>query len=243
LTVLGLLGEPLLRFDASGVWVNRASPTAAADKLTVHGSGWAKVADGRVFAWHDHRLAPPPGMRPGSRAAWALPVVLEGKRTALRGEFVRVRRPTAWPWWLGAVVTLGVVFAVARCLPRIRSRLGVLLAGVGAFAALAATAGFVAGDPLSSGTQWFELGCIAVLALGALALLRARRHETRVFGATVVGVVAAVFVLPSLNVFWHGVVISALPAWVVRAAIVVAAVAGLAGSALGMWANEQEPVR
>jgi hypothetical protein len=241
--VLGLLGEPLLRFDASGVWVNRASPTAAADKLTTHGSGWAKVTGGRVFAWHDHRLAPPPGMRPGSRAAWALPVVLDGRRTALRGEFVRVRRPTSWPWWLGAVVTLGVVSAVAWRRPGIRSRLGVVLAGVGAAAALAATAGFVAGDPLSSGSQWFELGCTAVLALGALGLLRARSHETRVFGAAVVGLVAAVFVLPSLNVFWHGVVISALPASAVRAAIIVAAVAGLAGSALGLWANEQEPVR
>ena len=28
LLVRGLLGEPLLRFGASGVWVNRASPTA-----------------------------------------------------------------------------------------------------------------------------------------------------------------------------------------------------------------------
>ena len=34
LLVRGLLGEPVLRFEPSGVWVNRASPTAAVDRIT-----------------------------------------------------------------------------------------------------------------------------------------------------------------------------------------------------------------
>jgi hypothetical protein len=64
LVVKGVLGEPLLRFSSTGVWVNRRSPTAAANKLVASprggsGSGWTRVASGHTFVWHDHRLGPP----------------------------------------------------------------------------------------------------------------------------------------------------------------------------------------
>ena len=48
LLVRGLVGEPLLRFAAAGVWVNSGSPTAAADRLVKRGSGWLVVATNRT---------------------------------------------------------------------------------------------------------------------------------------------------------------------------------------------------
>ena len=57
--VLGDLREPMLRIDRTGAWANRASVTAAAEKLVQPGPGWKRVG-GSSFAWHDHRLAPPP---------------------------------------------------------------------------------------------------------------------------------------------------------------------------------------
>ena len=45
--VPGLLGEPMLRFSRSGVWVNRRSPTAAADGLVppaASGAPWTRRA-------------------------------------------------------------------------------------------------------------------------------------------------------------------------------------------------------
>ena len=57
-----------------------------------------------------------------------------------------------------------------------------------------------------------------------------------------VGVVAAVFGLSSLNVLWHGVIVSALPATAVRLAITVAFVGGVAAVVAGTAANEREEV-
>ena len=57
LLVLGLLGEPFLRFGPNGVWVNRASPSADADRLARRGTGWVQLADGAQPA-----LARPPAI-------------------------------------------------------------------------------------------------------------------------------------------------------------------------------------
>jgi len=238
--VLGLLAEPFLRFDPTGVWVNRASPTTAVDLLATHGRGWKRVAPAGTFAWHDHRLAPPAGMAAGTTRPWSLPLLVDGRRLQLRGEFVRVRRPAVWLWLGVALAALGLLCAAARIRPRARTALAATLAGVAAAAALAATTGFTVGDPLSGGSQWFELACTAVLAVIAAALLRVRDRSARAWGATMVGVVAAVFGLSSLNVLWHGVIVSALPATVARLAIAVALVGGLAAAVAGVAADERE---
>ncbi len=58
LLVLGLLGEPLLRFGPGGVWVNRASPSADADRLTRRGSGWLRLTSKHALLWHGLRCGP-----------------------------------------------------------------------------------------------------------------------------------------------------------------------------------------
>jgi hypothetical protein len=115
IVVQGYLGEPMLRFGPEGVWVNRASPTAATEKLTTEGSGWKRLSSRPELTWHDHRLAPPRGL--ASAAAWSLPLSA-GK---LRGVFVRARRPSPWPWLAGAIATFAAVGAAARGAPRRQS--------------------------------------------------------------------------------------------------------------------------
>jgi hypothetical protein len=58
LVVRGYLREPMLKFDARGVFANAASPTAQSDRLVKQGTGWVRVAGGRSYAWHEHRLTP-----------------------------------------------------------------------------------------------------------------------------------------------------------------------------------------
>ncbi len=226
LLVRGLLGEPLLRFGASGVWVNRASPTAAADRLAKRGSGWVRVTRTNAFLWHDHRLAPPPALQAGASARWSLPIVLDGRATALRGTFTRVGAPPLWPWIVAMLVAFGVVAALAHALPAKRSETAAAIAAIAAAGALTASTAFATGDTIARRTQWVEAGSAGVLALfAAIALLRHDR-SLRTWAAMVVGVVAVSLGLGSLSVFLHGVVVSSLPASFTRLATAVALVGG-----------------
>jgi hypothetical protein len=59
--VRGLLGEPVLSFSPSGVWANRRSPTAEADRIVPPAGGgahWTQLTHGHSYRWHDHRLSP-----------------------------------------------------------------------------------------------------------------------------------------------------------------------------------------
>jgi hypothetical protein len=92
--VLGDLDEPMLRFADDRVWVNLASPTAQANKLIVNpGKGWKLLRKSRTFAWHEHRLGPPPYQSGvyGPVAQWSVPVEVDGHRSSIGGSFVRAR--------------------------------------------------------------------------------------------------------------------------------------------------------
>jgi hypothetical protein len=165
--VRGLLGEDVLRFGADGVWVNTASPTAAADKLVPsHATGWVRLARGRTLTWHDHRLAPPP-LRPGGHAPWSLTLILDGQPVQLRGTFTRVAPPVWWPWLAAAALAGVVVTALVRRLPRRRVGVATALAGLAAIGALASSTGFAMGDAIASRAQWLEVASAVVLALVA----------------------------------------------------------------------------
>src|SRR5581483_3237582 len=78
--------------------------------------------------------------------------------------------------------------------------------------------------------------CTALLGLGALGALRLREPSTRSWAACVIGAVSVAFALPSLGVFWHGVVVSSLAPTLVRVLEMTAVVAGLGAAALGLAA-------
>jgi hypothetical protein len=229
--VKGLLGEPVLRFDDGGVWANASSPTAAADKLVPRrASGWIRRTRDHAFVWHDHRLAPPRSLR--TTAPWALPLTIDGRAARLSGTFERVPRPALWPWLLGALGVFALVALAGRRLPR--PELAASLAGVAAAAALAATTAFATGDAIARRAQWLEVASAVALALVAAASLVVGDRRLRIWAAMVVGIVAASLGLGSLGVFFHGVVISSLPAVVARLATGLAVVGGAAAAVLAV---------
>jgi hypothetical protein len=243
LLVRGALHEPLLRIDSSGVWVNADSPTATGDRLvSTSRHGWVHLSGGRTAVWHDHRLAPPPASTPGPVGRFVVPVDVNGAPAAISGTFVRVARPALWPWPAAAALFAGaIVIAIRR-----RSLRGPLTIGLGATAGLAALVEittFAVRDATTGGVAWLQLVTACVVA-GVLGILLLRlRGRARAHAAGVVGAVAAAVSFSSLPVFWHGVVISALPAVLARAVCAFAIVGGGAAAVLSFLPDFDEPVR
>ena len=147
--------------------------TAQAARLTVAGHGWRRVG-GSTFAWHDHRLAPPPydGGRTGTVARFVLPATLDGSRVTVGGTFVRYRRPSPWPWLAAAAAVVAAAVAAGRFLPSLRSSLALVL---GALAGLAAVTAFVtSASPTlrTAGGMGAARAGIALAAAVAVALVR-----------------------------------------------------------------------
>jgi hypothetical protein len=243
LLVRGELREPFLRIDSSGVWVNAASPTATADLLvSAKKQGWVHLSGSRTATWHDHRLAPPRVSRPGPAGQFVVALDVNGKPAAISGTFVRVARPAVWPWLLaGAVFAGAVLVAMRRRATRTALTIGLGLAS-GAAALLEVTT-FAVRDAPTGGVAWLQL-IAAVVVAGVLGgLLLRLRGRARVHAAGVVGAVAAAVSLSSLPIFWHGVVISALPGAFARAVCALAIAAGVAAAALSFLPDFDEPVR
>ena len=238
LSVRGLLGEPFIRFDRSGVSVDRGSPTTAADRIASgHGSGWARVTSGHSFTWHDHRLGPPRGLAAGATAPFSLPIFLDGRPTTIEGRFTAVARPAWWPWLAGAALALPIIALAARRAPRRRARLAWVAAVVASAGALVATIGFATGVTFARASLWVEAAVAAGLLVVALAGLLARR-SWRTWTASLVGAAAVVICLRDLPVFWHGVVISSLSPALTRVAVLAAIAGGLAAAGISFTSED-----
>ena len=236
--VRGYLGEPMIRFADGLVSVNRGSPTANADRIASRGRGWATVVHGRTYAWHDHRLAPPPRRGEGPAGTWSVPLTVDGRRAAIAGTFWHVSPPSLLPWLLGALAVAAAVAAAAVRRPGKRDALALALAVVAAAAALVAIGAFAVRDAPTGGIQWFQLAGGAVVAAAATAVLVRTHGSRRTVAAGVIGALAAAAMLSSLPVFRHGVVISALPATAARLACAVALVGGICAAAVSLVAEQ-----
>lgn len=241
LTVLGDLGEQMLRVDATGTWVNQASVTAQAARLTGSGTGWRRIG-GSTFAWHDHRLAPPPydGDRTGTVARFVIPATLNGNRVTLGGAFVRYRRPSPWAWLAGVAFIVASALAVTRFVPGARSPMGLALGILAGAAALTAFVTFGMADAPTGQAAWVQIGLgLALAAVVAIALVRLQ-GERRVVLAGLVGAAAAAASLGSLGVFRHGVIVSVLPDAASRSVCALAVAAGIA-SVVTVFAGHRRP--
>lgn len=240
--VLGYGGEPFLRFAGAGVAVNNRSQTAVTTRL-VSGSetlkldpearpSWRQLSSGHAFAWHDHRLAPPlPAGKKSTR--WLIPVLVDGRRQQIWGEFRRFGRPPLWPWLLAGAAILGAAAAVALAWKSRERPAAVVFSVVAGAAALATVTGFALGGAHGRRTDYVEIGAACVLALaGIFSLLFARTSRAAVAG--ILGALAAGAGLGAIRVFQHSVVISALPTVATRAAAVVALCGGAAAVALSV---------
>jgi hypothetical protein len=241
LVIRGELHEPFLRIDSRGVWANASSPTATSDSVVSSRlKGWVHLSSGRSIAWHDHRLAPPPRSAVGPDGSFAIPVVVDGRPALIAGTFFRVARPALWPWLLGAGGLLGGI-GVALRRRQLRARLTIALGLAGGLGALAAVTTFAARDAPTGGVAWLQIGTGIALGLVLGGLLVRLRGRAQVHAAGVVGAIGAAVSLSSLSVFWHGVVISALPAGLARLVCGLALVCGTAAAALSFLPDFDEP--
>lgn len=237
--VLGDLGEPMLRWS-DGVWVNRRSPTAQANRLVARTqSGWKRVADGPGFTWHEHRLAPPPFEEAsyGKVAAWRVPLVVAGRASAVSGSFWRVRRPALWPWVLGIALAIGLPAVSMRLRPRFRVPTTVGAGVIAGLSGLAAQTSFTLRDAPSGRPAWPVVVAAFVIALIAACWLLLARGTWRAYAAGAVGLASGVLCLSWLGVFLHGDVISALPAGVARLACSLGLAAGLVSLLGVLWVD------
>ena len=240
--VLGLEGEPFLRFSADGVAANAASPTAwstgvigSSDAVkSASGPAWRRVSSGHTYAWHESRLRPRPSVPGGSAtprrvAQWSIPLLIDGRRTRLDGWEWYASGPPAWPWLAALLLPLAAAIAAVRYgRRRLHRRLAAVLVPVAVGAWLAGWIGILVHGGASTLVLALAAVYAAVTILLVAAALAAASGNARMAVAGIVGALAAVFTLPEIEAFSRGFVLSALPATAARAAAIVSFTAGLA---------------
>jgi hypothetical protein len=236
--VLGYLGEPMFRLDASGLWVNAASPTAVVAGLLTKGQRsdastprW-RLERGRDSAvWHDTRLKGlPPGLDHG---AWSVPLIVDGRRRLLEGYLTRFPAPSLLLWLGGLASLLGAGASPLLLRQRELVRAGAIGCAFTAAAASVLIALVFALDTYASAGTWIEgLDEIAFLAVGLGVLLRGPEN-LHVGAAIGTGLVAMAVGLSKGAIFIHPIVLAILPGTVTRLLAVAAIGAGLAAAVLG----------
>jgi hypothetical protein len=237
--VLGIIGEPFLRFGPSGVFAWSRSPTAGNAKVidasqAAGAPHWIRVSTGASFTWHENRLRPV--LHPshsGAVGTWRIPLVVDGRRSVLRGTEWYGAPPPRLPWAIGGLALLAAVGAAGALRPGRRTD------RVGSVAAIAAATAWSAGwigVLLYQRTTAIWLGvsaayAISVALLVAAALAEPDTRRTRLLIAGAIGVLAATFSLPEIGVFERHFVFSALPADAARACVIIGLGAG-AGAAI-----------
>jgi len=240
--VLGLEGEPFLRFGPAGVAANATSPTAwstgvvgtSSAVTSASGPVWRRVSGGHTFAWHENRLRPQPsvtggGATPRRVAPWSVALVVDGRRTRLEGWEWYASGPAARPWLAALLIPLGGAIAAARYgRRRLHRTLAAALLPVAVCAWLAGWIGILVNGGASTLVLAVAAAYAAVTILLVAAAVGAASGNARMAVAGIVGALAAVFTLPEVDAFTRGFVLSALPATAARAAAVVSFTAGLA---------------
>jgi hypothetical protein len=260
--VLGLRGEPYLRFSSRGIevntrsatyYLNRARPLVPPAGLGPNTSPhWKRISSGRSTSWHDDRLhalalaAHPSGNATLGR--WVVPVVVDGQRTAVAGTLRHAARPSLlWFWPL--LLAAALVPALLRLREaRLEVPVGWALAALALAAATAARLGReLYGRPTVSAGQLALAGVTCAVALG-LAVLCTRR-EWRVLAEVAIGALALYQGIALWATLRNGYVLAALPSSAERTAAALSLAAGaallvavLAAGILGET-KEQVPTR
>jgi len=244
-TVLGYLGEPAFRLDRAGVSVNVASPTAVAVGLATRAQRivaatprWRLQRGRRSAVWHDARVQ---GLPPGvDQGRWSVPLMVDGRRTLLEGELRRFPPPSLWPW-LGILLCFLAGAAALAVRRRDLLRSGAIgFAVASAVASLVIALAFALDAYASPGTWIAGLDEIAILAVGLGVLLRGRR-QLHLGAAIGLGLLSLAVGISEGAIFLHPIVLSILPATLIRLVVVAAIGAGLDAAALGCICYVQTP--
>jgi len=254
LTVQGILGEPLLRFDRRGVWLNLRSPTAQSDRIdrtalrpTASGTPplWHRVTTGHSYLWHEHRLhaLEPIARTAGPVGPWSVPLVVDGRRQSLRGVLDYSPAGPVWAW-----IAVSVVLALAGAVAATRS------ASTLAALSLTATAAVwtvrigreLYGRPTVPVVGWIEIAITSLVGALFVYGLTRRNAGTRAFTAFFVGFGALYEGLTMLPLLTHAIALNALPslfARIVEGVVVVAGIGALGGSVFRPLLEEHPGLR
>jgi hypothetical protein len=243
--VLGLLGEPFLRFSRSGVEANLASPTAtsmlvvaASDAVTGAGVHWRRVTGGHTFAWHEHRLRPLPIVRNHASearavASWSIPLLVDGRPATLTGSEWYASRPRAWPWLVTSALLIAcAAYAARRLSRRAQRRVAYVLLPLAVGALLAAWFGTIFAGRVTLVTAGFAVAFAGATALLLVVAMTAATGTAKLGLMALIGALCATFAVPEVAVFDHGFVLSALPDLAERLAVATAIVSGLMTAAI-----------
>ena len=236
-TVLGYLGEPMLRLDASGLSVNAASLTAAsvglikkAQRIVSPTPHWLVHAGRRSVTWQDARARSlPPGVPTGT---WHVPLLVDGTPSRLTGELHRFSGPSLWPWLaiLGGFIASGV--ALLRFRRNLLARAAIAFACIAAIASVTVAVAFALDAYASPGTWIAGVDEVVFIAVGAYVLRRGPRHLV-IAAAVGLGLLGLAIGVSKGAIFLHPIVLSVLPGTVTRIVVTIAIGAGITGGVLG----------
>jgi hypothetical protein len=171
----------------------------------------------------------PPGIE---RASWQIPLVVDRKPVQLEGELYRVARPARWPW-----LAMGLPFVLLSLLIYLRRttfrRAAVAFGLIAGVALIASEVGFAL-DTYASNGKWIELGNEAAFLLVGVGVIARGSAGARGIAGGALGLLGLGAALTKTPVFLHGVVLSILPAELVRALVALAIWSGAAAVLFGL---------
>jgi hypothetical protein len=239
--ILGYSGEPYLEVRPDGTYENRNSPAAYRNQ-TLTGETpvpasadpaappqWRRVSGSTTVRWHDQRThwmgddLPPAAQAEPRRSHrlrdWSVPLRDQTRTFEIRGTLDYLPPPTAWLWWVGALLLAAAVTAAglrwARSAPAVALVAGVILTGYGVSRTIGAEV------PL-------------VLFVAALVTVAAFFWRAPFYTALAGAVLALFGGFTDVGVFGAAVVPAVGPAWLARVAVLVAIGAGVGMAATGV---------
>ncbi len=235
-------GAPYLRFDRTGVQVNHNSamyylnqtPVAETPPTNLTAStppDWASAGGSHEYNWHDGRLhaLAAIALAPGTSyvGTWSIPVIIDGRPTAISGGLWHANRPTiVWFWPIFALFAC-VIAATRLRRPSLDVQLARALGLTGLVALGVAGVGReLRGHPDVSPTQYVELGIILAFVIWALYRLLFQRHGY--FTYFIISLAMLWEGLSLIAILRDGFVLIDLPAFVARTATMLCLACGAA---------------
>ena len=209
-----------------------------AQRVASSGPVWRLRGGQHVASWHDARAQ---GLAAGvDRGSWHVPLIVDGRPTALTGELRRFPAPSIVLWLilLAAVTAVGgAVGAVGRGAALHRGAVG--LAIVAAAASITVDLVFALDSYASPGT-WIAAADEIVLIAAGLGVVLKGPANLRAAGVIGVGLMASAIGLIHGPVFLHPIVLAALPSTVTRALTLIGLAAGIDAAVVGCLAYLRE---
>ncbi|MGN6800146.1 MAG: hypothetical protein ACTHKS_18575 [Gaiellaceae bacterium] len=243
-TIPGAIGEPLLRFEPRGVFVNVRSLTARSDGIDRFdlrpdpnpnaAPRWHRLTPGHAYLWHEHRLHALEPLARGHRGStlgnWSVPLIVDGRRHALHGSLVYRPPGAIWPWLiLAGVLAAAQVLAPASSVTAARAAaLLIWLVRVGRE---------LYGRPSVSWAAELDIVFTSLVGVAFFAGLLHRDASVRMFTTFLLAFGCLYEAWTMFPVLTHAVALTVLPTRAVQAA--VAAIIGLGAGMLVLTLREQ----